>query len=374
MFKHALIAVRMNYAERLLKVQKLLALERLDVLLITHLPNIRYLCGFTGSAGVLAVSSSGASFFTDGRYTEQAHEEVVGAKVVIGHKSALRAASEWLGRRKPIGHRDKLVIGIESDHLTVASRDVLRAGLNGDARLRNTNGAVETLRMVKDDAEIKHIRAAARKGCELFDVALRALRSAKTENDVAAEMEYEARRVGAEAMSFPTIVAAGKRSALPHARASSAALPRNGLVVLDFGVILDGYCSDMTRTVSMGRVSHKTRRMYEAVRSAQQAGLDAVRPGVTAGQVDSAVRTVLKKAGLARYFTHSTGHGVGLEIHEIPRLAAAEKQLLEPGMVITVEPGVYIAGEGGVRIEDLVLVTQRQCEILTNVTRELISV
>lgn len=365
----------MPYRDRLAKLRHVLDSYRLDVLLITHLPNIRYLCGFTGSAGVLLTARKGAVFFSDGRYTEQAHNEVTAARVVIARKASLSAASEWLidaGKRAT--SKGAATVGIESDHLTVASRDALRRWLKGKKRLKNAGPVVETLRMVKDQGEITAIRGAVKLGSSLFDSALKVMRPGVSEAAVAGELEYAARKAGAEAMSFPTIVAAGKRSALPHARASSFAIPRSGPVVLDFGVILAGYCSDMTRTVCVGRVSKKLRRMYQAVLEAQLAGIDAVRAGVTAGEVDRAARTVLGKAGFGRYFTHSTGHGVGLEIHETPRVAAGERQLLQPGMVITIEPGVYIPGEGGVRIEDMVLVTKTGCEVLTPTRKELISI
>jgi Xaa-Pro aminopeptidase len=175
-------------------------------------------------------------------------------------------------------------------------------------------------------------------------------------------------------MSFPTIVAAGKRSALPHGRASRAAIPARGFVVCDFGVILSGYCSDRTRTVHVGRPTVEARRMYEAVREAQSAAIEMVRAGVSVGEVDHAARKLLKAQGLARHFTHSTGHGVGLEIHEPPRIAAGQTEILRPGMVITIEPGVYIAGKGGVRIEDMVVVTERGCEILIPTSKELITI
>jgi len=175
-------------------------------------------------------------------------------------------------------------------------------------------------------------------------------------------------------MSFPTIIAAGKRSALPHGRASTAAIPSRGFVVCDFGVILSGYCSDQTRTVGVGAVSEDARRAYEAVKEAQQAAIDAVRPGVAVGEVDAAARKVLRKAGLGRYFTHSTGHGVGLEIHEIPRVADGQGEILQPGMVITIEPGVYFPGKWGVRIEDMVAVTADGCEVMTPTGKDFLAV
>jgi Xaa-Pro aminopeptidase len=185
-------------------------------------------------------------------------------------------------------------------------------------------------------------------------------------------MEYEARCAGAEGMSFGTILAAGTRSAIVHGRASGARIPRRGFVVCDFGVILAGYCSDRTRTVHVGRVSAEAQELYEAVLEAQQAAIATVRPGVTAAEVDGAARRVLRRRRLARYFTHSTGHGLGLEIHEAPRLAAGQNQKLEPGMVVTIEPGVYVPGKWGVRIEDVVVVTASGCEVLAPTDKELI--
>jgi Xaa-Pro aminopeptidase len=188
---------------------------------------------------------------------------------------------------------------------------------------------------------------------------------------VAAELEYAARVGGAEKMSFDTIIASGPHSALPHWRASSQPIPNTGFVVLDFGVILSGYCSDMTRTVHVGKAPRERRAMYEAVRAAQQAGIEAVRPGRPVGKVDQAARSTLRRARLARYFTHSTGHGVGLEIHEPPRLGRGGQEILQPGMVVTIEPGVYVPGQGGIRIEDMVVVTEHGCDVLTPAPKEL---
>jgi len=200
------------------------------------------------------------------------------------------------------------------------------------------------------------------------------LRPGVKEAEVAAEMEYAARRAGAEAMSFPTIIASGARSALPHGRASNQPIKPGGFVVCDFGVILAGYCSDQTRTIWVGSVPDEARRAYEAVREAQQAAIAAVRPGIPVGEVDAAARKVLRKAGLGRYFTHSTGHGVGLEIHEAPRVADGQPEILQPGMVITIEPGVYFPGKWGVRIEDMVAVTAGGCEVLTPTSKDFLAV
>ncbi len=332
----------------------------------------RYLCGFTGSAGFLLVQESGSVFFTDVRYDTQAREEVTGAKVVIARKAVLNAVGEWIAARRKRARG--WTIGIEADHLTVAERkrvaDLLPRGL----RLKNAPSLVEQARMVKDPNELERIRAAVKLGATLFDRALQVLRPGVKEADVAAEMEYAARRAGAEEMSFPTIIASGPRSALPHGRASSQAIAPGGFVVCDFGVILAGYCSDQTRTVWVGNASKEGRQAYEAVRDAQQSAIDAVRPGVSVGDVDSAARKVLRKAGLGRYFTHSTGHGVGLEIHEAPRVAAGQEQVLKPGMVITIEPGVYFPGKWGVRIEDMVAVTEDGGEVLTPTSKEFLAV
>jgi Xaa-Pro aminopeptidase len=228
--------------------------------------------------------------------------------------------------------------------------------------------------MVKDAAEIELIRRAVRLGSSLFDRILETIHPGISEAEVAWELEYAARKSGADDMSFPTIIASGERSSLPHGRASQAAIPPQAFVVCDFGVILSGYCSDMTRTVYVGRPTAEAHKFYQAVRDAQQAAIEAVRPGVSVGEVDQAARKLLRREGLSKYFTHSTGHGVGLEIHEAPRVAAGLSETLRPGVIITIEPGVYIPGKCGVRIEDMVVVTEHGCEILTATSKELTAV
>jgi len=361
----------MDHSGRLRRLQAALEENKLDWLLVTHLPNIRYLCGFTGSAGALLIGERGVKFFTDGRYLTQARDEVRGANTIIVRKAPALAAADFLAAsRGRTGSR----IGIEPHAVTVAQREQLNAILKRKWKLVAAPPWIEQARMVKDEEETRRIREAVEVGAGLFRVARQKIRPGVKEVEVAAAMEYEARRAGAEGMSFSTIIASGKRSAVVHGRASEARIPRRGFVVCDFGVILAGYCSDRTRTVHVGRPSRAARRMYEAVLEAQQAAIAAVRPGVSAAAVDQAARKVLRKHHLARYFTHSTGHGLGLEIHEAPRLAKGQAQVLEPGMVITIEPGAYIPRKQGVRIEDVVVVTTAGCEVLTPTNKELIVV
>jgi len=360
----------MDHPGRLRGLQAALDKNKLDSFLITHLPNVRYLCGFTGSAGALLIRDKGVTFFTDGRYIAQAREEVAGAHVVIARKAPAVAAAEFLAEsraRRPIGR-----LGIEPHVVTVGQREQLDGILKGKWKLVSAPPLVERARMVKDADEIRLIRQAVELVAGLFRIARAKVRPGTKEVEVAAAMEHEARRSGAEGMSFSTIIAAGKRSAVVHGRASGARIPGRGFVVCDFGVILAGYCSDRTRTVHVGRASGDAQALYQAVLEAQGAAIARVGPGVSAEHVDAAARKVLRKHRLARCFTHSTGHGLGLEIHEAPRLAAGQKQQLEPGMVITIEPGAYIPGKQGVRIEDVVVVTGNGCEVLTPTDKELI--
>lgn len=362
----------MNHAGRLRRLRKELE-QDFDALLIAHLPNVRYLTGFTGSAAALIVTPNKSLLFTDGRYTVQARAEVHGARVVISRKTALAAAAEWIeSHRGELGR--SLKIGIESEHITVDARDQFKRLLRTGVALKSAPDFVQQARLLKDENEIACLRTAALMGAGLFDTALKTIRPGVKEVEVAAEMEYAARLGGAEGMSFETIIASGRRSALPHGRASQSEIPSTGFVVCDFGVILSGYCSDMTRTVYVGRPLDEARRIYHAVQSAQQAAVDAVRSGVSTGEIDQVARKLLQKQGFGRYFTHSTGHGVGLEIHEAPRVAAGQQVILRPGMVITIEPGAYVPGKWGVRIEDMVVVRENGCEVLTPTSKELVAV
>jgi Xaa-Pro aminopeptidase len=343
----------------------------LSGLLVTHLPDLRDLSGFTGSSAALAVTRRAARLFTDGRYKAQAAEEVMGAKVEIVSGSPAVAAVEWLAAQPGAE-----TAGFDPAWTSVADLARLKAALPARLR-RNFLSAlpaplIEPLRLVKDKEELALMSQAALIGCRLFEHMLGFIRPGLREVEVAAELEHQARLEGAEGMSFETIVASGVRSALPHGRATSSPLPRKGFLTLDFGIILGGYCSDMTRTVCLGKPGTKERAAYEAVLAAQEAGVEAVRAGASCGDVDEAARGVLRKAGLAEAFSHSTGHGVGLEIHEPPRIGAGQKTRLRAGMVVTIEPGVYLSGEFGIRIEDMVAVTPGGGQVLTPAPKALI--
>ncbi len=352
----------MNFSLRKKRASVAAKAAGVDGILITHLPDVRYLSGFTGSNAVLVLASGQATLFTDGRYTVQARAEAAGTKVVIAKKPAVVAACEWL---EAAGVKR---CGFDATHTMVAALETMRKAVSPKVRrgmFVAVGPIVAGMREVKDADEINLIRAAALVGCDLFEGMLTYLEAGLTETEVAATLEYAARLAGAEGMSFDTIVASGERSALPHGHATSAKLPKQGFVTLDFGVILDGYCSDMTRTVHMGKTLPDERDVYDFVLEAQEAAVAAIAPGVTAGEVDEAARSVLRRVKLDKYFSHSTGHGVGLEIHEGPRLAAKQTQVLKQGMVITIEPGVYMPGRFGLRIEDMVLVTANGGEVLT---------
>jgi Xaa-Pro aminopeptidase len=319
----------------------------------------------------LAVTRRSARLFTDGRYKTQAAVEVSVAQVEIVASSPAVAAVQWLSAQSGVEFA-----GFDPTQTTVANLARYRAAL--PARLRRSflsalaAPMVMPLRQIKDEDELALMIEAALTGCKLFEHILGFIRPGLAEFEVAAELEHQARLLGTEGMSFDTIVASGPRSALPHGRASAAKLPRRGFVTLDFGVILNGYCSDMTRTVYLGKPRANERAAYEAVLEAQEAGVAAVAPGIRCAEVDEAARSVLRRAGLAEAFSHSTGHGLGLEIHEPPRIGAEETARLLPGMVITIEPGIYLVERFGIRIEDMVAVTRNGGQVLTPAPKALI--
>ena len=349
---------------RLERLRGLIEEARVDALAVCGLPNIRYLTGFTGSKALLLVTAGDAVFFTDGRYKVQAGQEVEGARIVVP-KGALLSALLGSVKRRRIRR-----LGFESKRASYELYHALRSNLPG-CRLRPVEGPVERLRAVKSVEEIAAIRRAVTLNSAVFEASLREVRTGRTEREVAGAIERRMWLQGSEKPAFETIVAAGKQSALPHARPTHNLLREKEFIIIDQGIILDGYSSDMTRTVALGGLGAEARRVYDAVLEAQLAAIWAVRAGVKAAYVDRQARMTLEKHGLEKAFVHSTGHGVGLEIHEFPRLARREKAVLESGMVITIEPGAYLEGMGGVRIEDMVLVTEKGCEVLTPTPKDL---
>ena len=357
--------------DRLQRLRQVMASDHLDALLVTHLPNVMYLSGFTGSNGALLVLSDQAHLFTDGRYTVQAGQETQdsGVRVHIGRK-AVTVEAAGLTRKR--AGRGRLRLGIDPAHLSYAEWERLKTGLGRSAACKSLPGLVEGLREIKSDDELEIMRQAAKLGSQVMEEVIGLVKPGISELDLAAEADYRMRRNGASGPSFDTIVASGVRSALPHARPTEKRVGKNELVVIDLGVILRHYCSDLTRTVYVGKAPPKVRKWYQAVLEAKQAALQAVRPGQTAGNIDRAARRVLERHGLGRYFTHNTGHGLGTEVHEGPRLGRGQKQEIRVGHVVTLEPGIYIEGVGGIRIEDDVAVHASGPEVLTSASTGLL--
>lgn len=332
-----------------------------EALLVTRLVNVRYLTGFTGSAALLLVRPDRALFVSDGRYRDQASDEIGASGIDIdieilnlGQKEVVVGAAEGVAR-----------LGLEADDVTWAEQRTYAGEWFPDTDLVATQGLVDRLRLVKDAGEVARIQAA----CATADAALADVRhrlvEGPTEEEFGLELDTRIRRLGAEGNSFETIVASGPNAARPHARPGSRRLREGDLVVVDFGALVDGYCSDMTRTFAIGAVSPTQQKMLDVVAAAQAAGVAAVAAGVEAKDVDAASREVIDEAGWGDAFLHSTGHGVGLEIHEDPRVAKTSEDTLRTDYIVTVEPGVYLPEHGGVRIEDTVVVTDEGCRALT---------
>ena len=353
-----------EHAYRRAAIGSTLAELKIDALFLSSAPNIRYLTGFTGSNAMLLLERDQAVFLTDPRYRIQSSQQV-SCKVQVG-SGPLLPRIIGLMKRKGIAR-----LGVERNRIGFEQYDYLRSELPVGASIEPVNGVVERMRMVKSESEIALIRQSVATNSRAFEAAAAALKPGKREFEVAAEIDYRMRKFGAESQAFDTIVAAGARSALPHAHASGAAITANQPVLIDMGAMQTGYASDMTRMLHLGSVSGRLKGLYRAVLDAQLAAIEAVRPGISAGRVDRAARDVLKRARLDKSFVHSTGHGLGLEIHEPPRIGQKDKTRLEKGMTITIEPGVYIEGFCGIRIEDTVLVTATGCEVLTRTPKDL---
>jgi Xaa-Pro aminopeptidase len=361
----------MDISARIPRLRERLEEAGCEALLVTRMVNVRYLTGFTGSAALLLVLPDEIVFVTDGRYRDQSAEELASASVQarIGVGLTLAQQREHLQEAaRTVAH-----LGLEAESVTWGQQRRFATEWFPEAELVATEGLVEELRRVKDSGEVERMAAAA----AAADAALAAVRGRlvdlPSEQEVALELDFEMRRQGAAGSSFDTIVASGPNGAKPHHRPSDRRIQRGELVVIDFGAVVDGYCSDMTRTVCVGEPASGTaRRMVEVVAESQRAGVAAVRSGVEAKSVDEVCRSLIAEAGWGDAFLHGTGHGVGLEIHEAPRVGSTSSDTLLSGYVVTVEPGVYLPDHGGVRIEDTVVVQDDGCRVLTNAPKELV--
>lgn len=352
--------------ERIKRLRKKLDQENLDLLLVTALPNIRYLCGYTGSNGILLVSKDKAVFLTDFRYKEQVKKEVKGAEIKIPQRELFSTLPE-IGLLK--GKRIKA--GFEEKYLTFQLYQRLKT-LLPQVLWVPTENLVESLLVTKDEEEIKKIKKAADISAKAYQEILPFFRPGTKELDIAAELEYRIRRNGGSGSAFEPIVASGLRSAMPHARASSKTLKKGEFVTLDFGASYDGYVCDITRTVVLGNATPRQKKIYNLVLKAQTRAVESARSGMKGFELDKVGRDIIKKAGYQKYFGHGLGHGIGLLVHDSPGINTKSQEVLKPGMVITIEPGVYIPGWGGVRIEDDVLITRNGCKVLTQIERELL--
>ena len=367
-------------ARRHARIRESLDTLNLDALIVTPPTNIRYLTNHAGTAGILVLTRDAVHLLIDFRYREAVHALQASASacpqlrvwdVPASYEEALSGCLAEIG---------VTTVGFEAAHVTVARYEWWRetiAGRQLDVTLRSTERVVEQARIIKDPSEIATLRDAAARLGQVVPVVLAAVRAGETERSIAAVIEAAMREAGYERTAFDTIVASGPHSAMPHYRAGTRTLAPGDLVVLDFGGVLDGYCCDLTRTVAIGPPSREARRVYEAVHDAHAAAFAAVKPGVDASAVDAAARNLLRDRGLGDAFGHGTGHGLGLDVHEDPRIGKPRADMppvtLAPGMVFTIEPGAYLPGLGGVRIEDDVLVTETGCELLTSLPRELLT-
>jgi len=354
-------------ASRILRLRGKLEEEGLDALVVSSLPDIRYLSGFSGSNALCIVTRHRTFFLTDSRYALQCRMEVKGFRRFVTPLGLLDRAAE-LGLLR--GCRKT---GFASDDLTFARYRILRR-LFPRTRFRPTTGIVEELAIVKDRREIAAIEKAVAISDKVFRALLPLVRPGVREIDLAAEISYLHRRNGAERDAFDSIVASGERGALPHARATPKKIRRGELVTLDFGCVWQGYGSDITRTVAVGKVPRRAREMYRVVLEAQRESIAAARPGMRARELDAVARGSIRKAGYGRYFRHGLGHGLGLHPHGRPLVSWRSEEVLQAGSVFTIEPGVYIPGYGGVRIEDDVLLTGEGCRVLTKASKEFTTV
>lgn len=349
------------------KIEKLRARfdeYEIDGMLITNSYNRRYMTGFTGTAGVAVVGKTNAVFITDFRYVEQASKQIEGYEIVQHTGLIIEEVAKQVAR---LGIQK---LGFEQEDLSYAAFQAYEKKI--EATLVPVSGVVEKLRLIKSDSEIKILKEAAEIADAAFDHILHFIRPGVKEIEVANELEFFMRKQGAISSSFDIIVASGYRSALPHGVATDKVIEKGEFVTLDFGAYYKGYCSDITRTIAVGAVSDELKKIYDVVLQAQLRGMAGIKPGITGREADALTRDYIAEQGYGEYFGHSTGHGIGLEVHEGPALSVRSDIVLEPGMVVTVEPGIYIAGLGGVRIEDDTVVTADGNESLTRSPKDFI--
>lgn len=367
---HRQMVVPMDVASRADRLRATMDEAGCDALCVTRLVNVRYLTGFTGSSAVLVVLPGELVLVTDGRYREQAAAELAAAGVVARVETAM--TQEAQGQLLAAAAAGCARVGLEAEAVTWAQQQRYRDRWLAGCELVATTGLVEGLRLVKDAGEVARMEAAAAAADGALAVVGPRLVLGPTEAELALDLESEMRARGAAGPGFDTIVAAGPNASRPHHRPTDRPIGPGELVIVDFGAVVDGYRSDMTRTLCVGEPTAEARRMVEVVAESQRAGVAAVCHGAGAADVDAACRAVIEEAGMGEAFLHGTGHGVGLEVHEAPRLALAATGTLVEGSVVTVEPGVYLPGHGGARIEDMVLVTKQGCRALTNAPKELV--
>ena len=350
---------------RIDKVRDILLIKGLDAILICKPENIRYISGFTGTTGYVIITKTDAQFITDFRYLEQAQKECVGFSIIeISNREALIDLIKNL-------HPSSL--GVEEEFFTYGDATALQLNIKSTSLVK-LRGALTKIRSIKEEGELKLIEKAARIGDKAFEHILNFIKPGISEIDISIELDFYMRKSGSSGASFDFIVASGTRSSLPHGVASKKIIEKGDFVTLDFGCIYDGYCSDMTRTVVVGKANDRQREIYSLVLKAQETALQAVKPGISGIELDSIARGIISSEGYGNYFGHGLGHGAGLEIHELPNINSRGDVRMESGMVITIEPGIYIPGFGGVRIEDLVFVTEGGHNVVSKTSKELIEV
>ena len=353
---------------RVKKVQRKLKEENLDALLVTTLTNVRYLSGYSGSNGLMVITPDRSFFLTDFRYWEQAKKEVKDSKIIFGERDLF----DDLPKLEILKSR-RAKLGFESENLNCSLYRRLKT-LLPQVLFVPAEKFVESLMVTKDQEELKKIKKAVAITDMVFSQILTFVQPGITELDLAAEIEYMMKKNGADNPAFDTIVASGPRSALPHGKASGKKIKQGEFVTFDMGALVEGYCADLTRTVVVGKAKPRQKKIYDVVLKAQKKAIRSARAGLECKKLDKIARDIIKKAGLGKYFGHGLGHGIGLLVHALPRVSSKSDEVLMPGMVVTIEPGVYIPKWGGVRIEDDVLITRKGCEVLTQSPKNLLEI